>query len=185
MIKLHKELFFEGSISMIIETERLYFEPLGSQDLDALKQILQNGKTMESYGGVRSDEECSQWIDRQQRYEQLGYGIWSILRKDTRQMIGQGGLVYHNWKKEPVLDLVYIIKNEYWQQGYGKEAAAALERYAFETLDVEEVNSIIRDTNEYSQIISLGLGMEVIDRKTDVYRGVSRPHYLYNVKRNK
>lgn len=106
---------------MIIETERLYFEPLGSQDLDALKQILQNGKTMESYGGVRSDEECSQWIDRQQqRYEQLGYGIWSILRKDTRQMIGQGGLVYHNWKKEPVLDLVYIIKNEYWQQGYGK-----------------------------------------------------------------
>lgn len=170
---------------MVIQTERLYLRELTPGDLASLKALIQNETVMESYGGVRDDKECEEWLSRQQaRYASLGYGLWALHLKENDRFIGQCGLVPHEWKGKTVLDLVYILDVGFWNQGYGTEAAKACRDFAFDTLGQSEVYSIIRDINEYSQIISVRLGMEVVDRKTDLYRGVKKPHYLYCARRD-
>ena len=59
------------------------------------------------------------------------------------------------------------------------EAAKACKKYAFETLNAEEVCSIIRDTNIASQNVAIRNGMIVMDSWTKHYRGVDMPHYRY------
>lgn len=65
--------------------------------------------------------------------------------------------------------------------GYAAEAAKACKRYAFETLNAEEVCSIIRDTNIASQNVAIRNGMAIADSWTKHYRGVDMPHYRYVV----
>lgn len=123
-------------------------------------------------------------IDHDHIYEQ---GVivqgWQVCLKKGRKAIGKCALIEHPWKERVVLDLVYAIDPAFWNQKYGTEAAKAVLDYAFQVLKVERVHSIIRDVNEYSQIISVRLGMDVIDRMTRVHEGVEKPHYLYCVEK--
>lgn len=49
---------------MVIQTERLYLRELTPDDLASLKALIQNETVMESYGGVRDDKECEEWLSR-------------------------------------------------------------------------------------------------------------------------
>ena len=54
-----------------------------------------------------------------------------------------------------------------------------LAKYAFETLNADEVCSIIRDTNTASQQVAIRNGMSIADSWTKHYKGVDMPHYRY------
>ena len=99
--------------------------------------------------------------------------------KETDVMIGQCGLTMQPWKEEEVLEIGYLFERAYWHKGYAIEAAKACKTYAFEILKVDEVCSIIRDTNIASQKVAMRNGMTMTDTWTKHYRGVDMPHYRY------
>lgn len=68
-------------------------------------------------------------------------------------------------------------------KGYATEAAKACKKYAFEVLNVNEVCSIIRDTNVASQNVAVRNDMIAVDSWTKHYRGVDMPHYCWVVTR--
>ena len=72
---------------------------------------------------------------------------------------------------------------QYWHNGYATEAAKACKKYAFETLDRDEVCSIIRDTNAASRNVAVRNGMTVADHWIKHYRGEDMPHDRYVVTR--
>lgn len=169
---------------MILETERLYLRKMTQDDFDSLCKILQDEKVMYAYEGAFSDAEVQEWLDRQiARYKRWGFGLWAVVLKDTDELIGQCGLTMQPWKDKEVLEIGYLFQRQYWHNGYAAEAAKACKKYAFETLDADEVCSIIIDTNIPSQNVALRNGMVKQDSWTKHYRGVAMPHFRYVVKR--
>ena len=61
------------------------------------------------------------------------------------------------------------------------EAAAACRDYAFHTLGMERVYSIIRDTNLASQNVAKRNGMSVCGSFTKHYYGMDMPHLVFCV----
>ena len=170
---------------MILETERLYLREMNQADFDSLCKILQDEEVMYAYEGAFSDTEVQEWLDRQiSRYKEYTFGLWAVILKETDEMIGQCGLTMQPWKNKQVLEIGYLFQRKYWHKGYATEAAKACKKYAFETLNAEEVCSIIRDTNIPSQNVALRNGMIMQDEWTKHYRGVDMPHFRYVVKRD-
>lgn len=168
---------------MILETERLYLREMNQDDFDSLCKILQDEEVMYAYEGAFSNDEVQEWLDRQiARYQMWGFGLWAVILKETDEMIGQCGLTMQPWKDEEVLEIGYLFQRRYWHKGYATEAAAACKQYAFETLDADEVCSIIRDTNIPSQNVARRNDMVKTDCRIKLYKGVDMPHYRYIVK---
>lgn len=169
---------------MILETEQLYLREMNQADFNSLCSILQDEETMYAYEGAFSDSEVQEWLDRQiSRYQKWNFGLWTVILKETDEMIGQCGLTMQPWKDIEVLEIGYLFNRSYWHKGYATEAAKACKKYAFEVLKANEVCSIIRDTNTASQNVAVRNGMTATDSWIKHYRGINMPHYRYVVKR--
>lgn len=167
---------------MILETERLYLREMEQSDFDSLCKILQDDKVMYAYEGAFSDDEVHEWLDRQiARYQKWNFGLWAVILKENDEMIGQCGLTMQPWQDKEVLEIGYLFQYRYWHKGYATEAAEACKKYAFETLNADEVCSIIRDTNTPSQKVAIRNGMVKKDRFVKHYKGVDMPHFRYVV----
>lgn len=154
-------------------------------DFPALAEILQDGQTMYAYEGVMSDVEMYEWLDRQlARYKEDGFGLWAVILKKSGKMIGQCGLSWQDADGKRVLEIGYLFNRAFWQKGYAAEAAAGCKRYAFETLNAEEVYSIIRSTNIASMNVAIRSGMEIRGRFVKHYRGVDMPHLVFSIRRS-
>ena len=165
---------------MILQTDRLYLREMTQSDFPSLCAILQDEQTMYAYEGAFTDTEAQEWLNRQlSRYQKWGFGLWAVILKETDQMIGQCGLTMQPWKDTEVLEIGYLFNRAYWHNGYAAEAAKACKQYAFETLNADEVCSIIRDTNIASQKVALRNGMTAKDSWVKHYKGVDMPHIRY------
>ena len=174
----------DDNTKIILQTQRLYLRELSSADFPALCRIMQDEKTMYAYEGPFSDKEVQDWLENQFKYyKKYGFGLWAVILKETDRMIGQCGLSMQKWKENKLLEIGYLFERDYWHKGYATEAALACKKYAFETLNADEVCSIIRDTNTASQNVALRNGMKITDTWTKHYRNVDMPHYLFTVKK--
>ena len=154
------------------------------QSFDALYEIVSDPETMQHYPAPFDEERTRGWITwNLENYEKYGFGLWAVILKETNRMIGQCGLTMQKWKENELLEIGYLFEREYWHKGYATEAAVACKKYAFDILNVEEVCSIIRDTNIASQNVALRNGMKITDTWIKNYRNVDMPHYLFTVRR--
>ena len=169
---------------MIFETERLYLRKLNQGDFANLCTILQDETAMYAYEHAFSGEEVQEWLDRQiTRYQTDGFGLWAVLLKGTNTFIGQAGLTMQDaGDGRRVVEIGYLFRQDYWHNGYATEAAQGCKQYAFETLGVPEVYSIIRDNNYASQRVARRNGMQPAGTMVKHYHGVDMPHILYCVK---
>lgn len=169
---------------MVLETARLYLRRMDWSDYDSLCKILKDDEVMYAYNGAFSDKECVDWLEKQiLRYEKTGFGLWAVTLKDREGMIGQCGLTIQPWKDKSVLEIGYLFQKAYWHKGYASEAAIACREYAFNSLDANEVFSIIRSTNVASQNVARRNGMTIVDFCVKHYRDCDMPHFLFGVKR--
>ena len=171
---------------MILETERLYLREMQQSDYTALCKILQDKDVMYAYEHAFDDIEVQEWLDKQiKRYHDFGFGLWAVILKETEEMIGQCGLTMQDYNNKQVLEIGYLFQKEFWHMGYASEAAISCKKYTFETLNVDEVFSIIRDTNLASQNVALRNGMSIKDNFVKHYYGVDMLHLVFSVKHTK
>lgn len=151
-------------------------------DYADLCKMLQDSDVMYAYAHAFSDEEVHAWLNNQiRRYREDGFGLWAVILKDSNEMIGQCGLTKQDFF-EPVVEVGYLFQKDFWRQGYAIEAATACKEYAFTELGLDEVWSIIRDTNYSSMNVAIRNGMLVRGRKLKHYYGLDMPHYGFSVK---
>jgi RimJ/RimL family protein N-acetyltransferase len=170
---------------MLLETKRLYLREMNQSDFPALCKILQDKDVMYAYEHAFDDGESQAWLDKQiVRYKDNGFGLWAVILKETDEMIGQCGLTIQEYNNKKVLEIGYLFQKAFWHKGYATEAAIACKEYAFDTLGVDEVVSIIRDTNIASQNVAKRNGMTEKERFTKHYYGVDMPHLVFSINRN-
>ena len=163
-----------------IETERLKIRRLNINDLDNIKETLEDPLAMYAYEGAFSDEETEAWLKRQlDRYQEYGLVLWAVEDPVPSEFLGQCALTYQPWKGEKVLEIGYLFNRRHWGKGYAIEAAKSTKEYAFSTLGAKEVCSIIRDTNTPSMRVAIRNGMLPRDTSIKHYRDLDMLHIRF------
>lgn len=169
---------------MILETERLYLREMNQNDFGDLAEILQNPRVMYAYEHDFSDDDVQIWLDRQiNRYKKFGFGLWAVIIKTTNEMIGQAGLTIQPYKNTEVLEIGYLLKENFWHCGYAKEAAWGCKKYAFEHLKRNKVYSVIKADNISSIKVAESIGMSREDEFITQYYNGDTLHFLYSAHR--
>lgn len=169
---------------MILETERLYLRKLTLADRAALCETLQDKEAMYAYEHAFSDEEADAWLARQiARYQEDGFGLWAVIRKEDGAFLGQCGITMQDIYGDRVPEIGYLLARRYWHKGYATEAARACKQYAFETLGLPAVYSIIRENNLPSRRVAERNGMRVVGTLVKHYYGFAMPHLVYRVEK--
>jgi RimJ/RimL family protein N-acetyltransferase len=164
----------------ILETKRLYLREMNMDDIPDLSKILQDPEVMYAYEHAFSDEEVTNWYNKQaERYKKDGHGLWAVILKETYAFIGQCGLTIQTVDDDELLEVGYLFNKDYWHQGYAAEAATACKIYAFEKLNAKKVYSIIRTNNRTSQKVAERNGMKIVKETIKHYHNVEMPHYVY------
>jgi len=185
-VYLERKLRQKETKNMVLETKRLILREMTQSDFPLLCKHLQDAEVMYAYEHAFSDTEVQEGINKQlQSYEQHGFGVWSVILKENGELIGHCGLSMQPCEDREVLEIGYIFQKKYWHKGYATEAAIACREYAFNELDVDEVFSLIRDTNIASQNVAKRNGMSIRGTYTKHYHGIDMPHYIFSVKRQR
>ncbi len=167
---------------MIIETQRLILREMRQSDYNALCKILQDPNVMYAYEHAFDDHEVQEWLDNQiRRYQQDGFGLWAVILKKNCEMIGQCGLTLQDYNGKQVVEIGYLFQKAYWHQGLATESAIACKKYAFDVLGINEVYSIIRDTNIASQKVAQRNGMQQVGTLVKHYYHMDMPHWVFSV----
>ena len=85
-------------------------------------------------------------------YAFYDFGLWTVLEKDAygqERVIGREGL-FPSERLAGQIEMGYMIAPECQGNGYGKEAAETVLRYAFNVLDLEEVHLFAEKENKAS-----------------------------------
>ncbi|MCB0697154.1 MAG: GNAT family N-acetyltransferase [Chitinophagaceae bacterium] len=123
----------------VIETERLILREFDLSDAQDFYEPNLDEEVMR-YTADRvfaSVEESADLIRNYDQYAKYGYGRWTVVLKETDEVLGWCGLKYIDSVQET--DLGYRLKCKFWNKGYGTEAAAACLQYGFEQLGLNRV----------------------------------------------
>lgn len=170
---------------IIIETPRLYMRKMKRSDYASLCSMLMDKDVMYAYEHSFSEEEVTQWLDRQlERYRLYGFGLWAVILKDSGEMAGQCGITMQDSPLGQIPEIGYIFRKDMWHKGYASEAAAECRKYAFGVLGFDNIYSIIRDNNLPSQRVAQRNGMTPVCTFIKHYYGIDMPHIIFMTERN-
>jgi len=165
----------------VLETQRLVLREFQHEDLDALAAILCDRETMRYYPVSFDSAAVADWIQRNRtRYANHGHGLWAMILKSTRELIGDCGLVRQSVDAVDEIEIGYHVRRDLWNQGYASEAARACRDYGFANLKVDRLISLIRPENLASRRVAEKNGMTIWKEVTKA----DLLHYVYAIKRN-
>jgi RimJ/RimL family protein N-acetyltransferase len=155
-----------NGIQSRLETERLILRPMLETDLDALLLIFTDPKVMASFNHPPfTHEQMTRWLRRNLDHQQtFGYGLFSVILKETGELIGDCGL--EQMEDQGAAELGYDFRSDFWNQGYATEAATAVRDYAFSMLRLPQLISLIRVGNLASQRVAEKVGMMLAEEIT-------------------
>lgn len=156
----------------ILETERCYVRETVPEDADEFFGIY-SAPGMTLYNDELAPElelerqYIRDYIDKVYRF--YNFGVWTILKKDTDEVIGRAGYSFREGFEGP--ELGYVIGRPWQGQGYATEVCCALLRYGFEELGFDEVHAFVRPENEASMRLCRKLGMSCVENQGKVFEG--------------
>jgi ribosomal-protein-alanine N-acetyltransferase len=146
-----------------LETERLLLRPMLATDLDALHLIFTDLKVMAAFHHPPFNrEQMERWLQRNLDHQnEFGYGLFSVIFKETGELIGDCGL--EQMDDLQAAELGYDFRSEFWNQGFATEAATAVRDYAFNVLRLPQLISLIRVGNLASKRVAEKVGMTLAE----------------------
>lgn len=144
-----------------IETERLLLRPLVWDDEEALAQVYCDAETMLWYPAPYSRKELRKRMEQQMTDYPSGAGLLGIVEKRTGGVIGDCGVRWQQVEAAMEPEVGYHVHRDRWNQGFATEAAKAMIGYAFDTLGVDYVISLIRPENLQSRRVAEKNGLTV------------------------
>jgi RimJ/RimL family protein N-acetyltransferase len=166
----------------VIETQRLRLRPFAPDlsDLDALHEIQSDAHHMRFYPHPFSREESRAWIERSlDRQERLGYSLWAIEDRETREFLGNCGPIPQVVDGIEEVELGWSVTPRRAREGIASEAAEAWRDRCLGPLGMDHVISLIRPENAPSRGVAERIGMTVW--KDTLHGGDRWLHLVYRV----
>ena len=165
----------------MIETERLVLRPMEITDIDAMLRIFTDPPVIASFGIAPFERwQMERWVKSNlDHQDEHGYGLFSVILKSNKLLIGDCGLEQMDVEGVKVTELGYDFHSDYWHQGLATEAAVAVREYAFKELDLSFLVSLIRVGNDASKRVAERVGMTLVSE----FERFGNRYWKYHIER--
>lgn len=189
----YEEINHTGTIDL--ETNRLLLRKTTKQDFEEFFFIQLNPKLRKYLGPTKlgnNPEKSIKYFD-ESVYENKDYYRWSIVKKEDNKLLGTVYLTMHD-KKAKTAGIDYWIREDEWGKGYTTEVSRRIMKFAFETLELNRIESCGAKDNTatWKVMENIGLKYEGTRPKSYFYYyggiqdmreyGISREEYLEEIK---
>jgi RimJ/RimL family protein N-acetyltransferase len=152
-----------------LETERLRLRAFRDDDFPSYATMCADPNVMRYLGEgqpLTGPEAWRQMAMILGHWQLRGYGLWAVEERATSALIGRLGL--YNPEGWPALELGWALGREHWGKGFATEGARRAMQFAFDTLRVPHLISLIRPENTPSIRVAERLG-ETLERRMTLY----------------
>mgnify|MGYP001185905452 CR=1 FL=1 len=121
-------------MKLILETDRLLLREFELSDGPLYYELNADPEVLRYTGDVpfSSPEAAVDFLRHYNHYAQYGYGRWTVISRETGELLGWCGLKYLPEVDE--VDLGYRFFQKHWRKGYATEAGKASVQYGLEVL---------------------------------------------------
>lgn len=146
----------------VMSTDRLLINRITLDDAGFILKLMNDKDWIKNIGdrGIRTIEEAEEYIRTRflKTYDEVGFGFYSLILKNTHQSIGIAGLV----DREGIdhIDIGYGMLPEFRGKGYAFEATKAVYDYGYKDLKLDKIVAIVNPDNPGSIKLLSKLGLE-------------------------
>ena len=145
-----------------LRTDRLILRRWRASDRAPFAHLNADPEVMRHFPRPLTREESDELVDKiEVRFDERGYGLWAVERRDDGIFLGFTGLSYQAWEAAftPCVEVGWRFDGFAWGHGYATEAARAALRFGFEVAGLDEIVSMTATTNSRSMRVMERLGM--------------------------
>lgn len=162
----------------ILETERCIIRESTIEDVDAFFEIYQDEAIVKYTDSLCTEPGLEkvymrEYIDKIYRY--FEFGIWTVLWKETGEIIGRAGFAVRDGYELP--DLGFLIAKPWRRKGITYEVCSALLEYGKAAYEFEQVQALVMPENTPSRSLCRKLGF--VEEKRVMEKG---KEYLFLIK---
>lgn len=145
----------------LLVTERLEFRTVETGDFDHYRELMTDPEVMRyiglEEGKIPTDDEIRTIVDGAvTAWNTRGYGRWSVFDRETKAFVGFSGFRCEGG----VPELISVIHERFWGNGYAREALQAVLDYGFSDLGFSVVCAFTRPANERARMLLDKIGAE-------------------------
>lgn len=167
----HEYIKINHTGTVPLETDRLVLRRTVKSDIDEFFFIRLNPNIRRYLGTNRlgDDLEKNRKYFNEEKYNELNYYRWTIVRKEDNKILGCIYLNIHD-EKARTAGIDYWIREDAWGNGYTTEASRKILNFAFDTLNINRIESCGGKDNPgtYKVMEKIGLKYEG-ERKEGIF----------------
>ena len=160
LYRIYKRL--AGKPWEILRTKRTIIREMTVEDVDAFYEIYSMPGITDYMDPLFEDPEDEREYTRnyiKNIYGFYGYGLWTVLDKNTGRVIGRAGVSNIEGCDYP--DLGFVIRQEYQNKGYAFEVCSAIISLCQNELKFDKIGARVRPSNEASIRLLSKLGFTI------------------------
>jgi ribosomal-protein-alanine N-acetyltransferase len=139
---------------IVLETPRLILRKFCADDIEPLCLLYADAEVRRYFpDGVLDPTQTKEELDLYLEggfAEDAGLGLWATIHRMSGRFIGRCGLIPWSIDGRCEVEIAYLLGREFWRQGLGVEAAAALVRHGFNELRLARLIALIHPMNTAS-----------------------------------
>ncbi|HEX7492237.1 MAG TPA: GNAT family N-acetyltransferase [Candidatus Limnocylindrales bacterium] len=145
-----------------LATSRLILRRWRQSDREPFARLNADPEVMSHFPRPLTREESDALVDRiEMRFDERGYGLWAVERRDDGVFLGFTGLAYQTFEAPftPCVEVGWRFDRFAWGHGYATEAARAALAYGFGVAGLDEIVSFTSTLNEASIRVMERIGL--------------------------
>ena len=171
----------------ILESKRLIFRQLNLDDVSAIQYIRSNKKVVAAMDSDfhKNVIDSQKFITKNINSYANKKGIfWAIIEKESNNFIGDfafWNIINENHSAE----IGYIVKPEFWKNGYINETLDRLIKFGFYNLNLQRLETVINPINKNTKEVLLknGFNKEAYFKENRFYNGKYLDSEIYSLKK--
>lgn len=146
----------------ILETDRCIIRETTVEDVDAFFEIYSEPEIIKYTENLYPEKEqerayIEEYIEKMYKY--FEFGIWTVIWKETGEIIGRSGFSVREGYNLP--ELGFVIAVPFQGRGIAREICTAILKYGEEMLEFEQVQALVVKENTASLALCDKLGFTV------------------------
>ena len=155
---------YAGEPWEVLETERLLIRETTLEDIDEFYRLYADPEMtryMEGLFDDPADEKRYQKDYIEKVYGLMGFGVWTLVRREDGRIIGRAGYSVRNGFDD--IELGFLIGMEFQKQGYAYEACSGILDYGRDVLSFDKVQTLVKKENLVSVHLCEKLGFKQVE----------------------
>jgi ribosomal-protein-alanine N-acetyltransferase len=159
------------------QTERFWLRPLSEADYGFLLALYSDPEVMKYIStGVRDAEKTKISLDRfMKHWQEKGYGMWLVSRKDTGEKIGYAG--FRTLPDNPGIEFGGLFIRSAWGQGFATEVGKACLNYGGNHYKFDFIYAVVEPENTASHRWISKIGMKRKPEKDGMFHNTFTHYY--------